>query len=55
MVDELTGKVFQKELNVDGEPMGKIRDLNAIGLLGMLCMWYLARDSCARNLALLLG
>ena len=43
-----------KNIDDQGMPKGSPRQLNAIGGLGMVLMWYCTRGSCNRNLALLL-
>ena len=55
MIDDLTGKICQKELEGDGAPVGKTRNLNAIGAIGIFLICYHTRGSCARSLALLFG
>ena len=55
MVDPESGKIRAKQLDNDGLPMGHKRELNALGALGLVLMWYRTRGSCTRNLAMLFG
>ena len=39
MIDRDTGRIRPKVLDRDGAPMGKPRDLTALGALGLVLMW----------------
>ena len=54
MMDE-RGCIFSKDIDGLGMPMGSSRQLNAIGGLSIVLMWYRTRGSFSRNLALLFG
>ena len=49
------GYIRPKDLDDKGMPMGLTHQLNAIGGLGMVLMWYLTQGSCTRNVALIFG
>ena len=55
MISPFTGCIIKKKVDHDGLPMGSPRQLNAIGALGLVLMWYRTRGSCARALSLLFG
>ena len=52
-VDICTGKIRKKVLYRNGEPMGRQRDMSAIGCLGLILMWCQTRGSSARGLTLM--
>ena len=55
MVDKDTGRIRPKLLDIDGESMGKPRDLTALWALGLVLMWYRTRVYWSMNLSLLFG
>ena len=49
------GTIRKKRVENDGSPKGRPRDLNAIGALGMVLMWFRTRGSCARSISMHFG
>ena len=54
-VDRVTGKIRMRKLSKGGKPLGRNKDIDAIGCLGLVLVWYRTRGSCARSLVLGFG
>ena len=46
---------LKNKVDMHGVPMGRPRDMSAIGCLGLVLMWYRTRGSCARSLSMIFG
>ncbi len=55
MFDEETGDIRPVKLSKNGKRLGRRRDLDAIGCLGIVLHWYRTRGSCARALSMAFG
>ena len=55
MVDRESRLICAKEIDDDSFLNGKVRELNAIGALGLVLMWYFIRGACSQNLKILFG
>jgi hypothetical protein len=53
--EDCTGKIRRKILDINGEPLGRQRDMPAVGCLGLVLTWYRTRGSCARALVMIFG
>ena len=55
MVDAESGLIRAKKLDDDGLPIGTLHDLNMVGALGLVLMWYRTRSASTCNLTMIFG
>lgn len=54
-IDEFTNKIRPRIFSANGEPIGRPRELDAVGALGLVLFWYRTRGSVTRAISMAFG